>query len=80
MFKSQLDYNAALLPLHNYPTRTRLTLNVPPHTLTIYQHSLSYTGPKLWNSIPELIIQKPSLPSFYKMYKEIFTNVILIHM
>ena len=69
MYKSQLDYNVVLLPQHNYPTRTRLTLNVPPHTLTIYQHSLSYTGPKLWNSIPEQIKQKPSLPSFKKHLK-----------
>ena len=75
MFKSQLDYISVLLPQHNYPTRTRLIFNVPPHTLAIYQHSLSYTGPKLWNSIPEQIKQKPSLPSFKKHLKNYLQTI-----
>ena len=40
------------VPLHDYPTRARNNLHIPAHTLTIFQHSLSYTGPTTWNSIP----------------------------
>ena len=55
---------------HNYPTRTRGNLRTPIHHLTIFQHSLSFTGPKTWNSIPEHIKSLPTLSSFKKQYKK----------
>lgn len=47
--------NTAIRHQYNYPTRTRDNLSIPLHHLTIFQHSLSFTGLKTWNSIPEHI-------------------------
>ena len=60
----------ALLPNHNYPTRTREYLRVPQHSLSLFQHSLSYSGPKIWNSVPSYIQQLPTLSTFKKHYKQ----------
>ena len=59
-----------LLPQHNYPTRTCEHLRVPQHNLTVFQHSLAYSGPKLWNVIPDSIKTLPTLPSFKRQYKK----------
>ena len=37
------------------PTRSYQNLNVSLHTISLYQHSLSYTGHKLWNNIQQHI-------------------------
>ena len=55
---------------HNYPVRTRNDLRIPIHNLTIYQHSLAYTGPKIWNSLPDDIKNSLSIHSFKKQYKK----------
>ena len=57
-------------PQHTYPTRTRNDLRTPLHHLTIFQHSLSFMGPKIWNSVPDHIKSLPTLNSFKKQYKK----------
>ena len=58
-----------LLPQHNYPTRTNEHLRVPQHNLSIFQRSLAYSGPHVWNSIPNQIKTLPTLNSFKKQFK-----------
>ena len=72
--------NTTLLPLHNYPTRTHTDLRLPLHTLTLYQHSLSYLGPKTWNALPNHIKTLPTLISFKKQLKKhIISQYITTH-
>ena len=58
--------NTTVQPQHNYPTRNREHFIIPAHNLTIYQHSLSYQGPKIWNAVPQEIKTLQSLYSFKK--------------
>ena len=60
---------------HNYQTRTRNEIRIPQHNLTLFQHSMSYMGPKVWNSVPDHIKNLPSLPSFKKHYKLYMTSL-----
>ena len=60
----------AMLPDHNYPTRTCEDLRVPQHNLTIFQHSLAFSGPKIWNSVPQQIKTLPSLSAFKRHLKK----------
>ena len=66
IFKTITEHAQVLHPHHNYLTRTNQNLNVPPHTISLYQHSLAYSAPKLWNSIPEHIKTIPTLSTFKK--------------
>ena len=70
MFKTLNGHIQVLQPNHNYPTRSYQNLNVPLHTISLYQHSLSYTGPKLWNTIPQHIKTQPILTSFKNCFKK----------
>ena len=71
MFKMINTENLTLRqPHHNYPTRTHQHLRVPLHNLTIFQHSLSYLGPKTWNALPDPIKSLPSLYSFKKQLRK----------
>ena len=72
MFKMLNTQTIALLqqPHHNYPTRTHHNIRIPMHNLTIFQHSLSYLGPKTWNALPDQIKDIPSLYSFKKHLKK----------
>ena len=75
MYKSVNRGNmTALLPQHDYPTRTREHLRVPQHSLSLFQHSLTYSGPKTWNSVPTHIQQLPTLRTFKKHYKQYILN------
>ncbi len=62
--------NTVLRQQHNYPTRTRGNLRTPIHHLKIFQHSLSFIGPKIWNSVPEHNRLLPTLHSFKKQFKK----------
>ena len=71
MYKSVNRGNmTVLLPQHDYPTRTREHLRVPQHSLSLFQHSLAFSGPKTWNSVPNHIQQLPTLRTFKKQYKQ----------
>ena len=63
-----------LQPQHNYPTSTREILRIPLHNLTLYQHSLSYLGPKIWNGIPNSIQALPTLSNFKRKLKSHIVN------
>lgn len=56
--------------MHNLDLRsaTNQTLYVPKPTLEIYRRSLTYSGPKLWNTLPESVRNAPSLGSFKQRY------------
>lgn len=71
MFKMiHSNNNLTLQPQHNYPTRTRDNLRIPQHNLTLYQHSLSYLGPKTWNAVPDHLKSVNSLFTFKKQFKK----------
>ena len=55
---------------HNHLTRNYHSLRLPQHNLTLYQHSLMYIGPKIWNSITENVRKSTSLYSFKKKLKQ----------
>ena len=44
------------------------TLYIPKPNLEIYRKSLSYSGPKIWNTLPEHVRNAPSLESFKQRY------------
>ena len=70
MYK-KINSNANLIqPHHGYPTSNQYSLRVPSHRLTLFQHSLMYKGPKLWNDIPAVIKEIPSLHSFKEKFKK----------
>lgn len=48
----------------NYPTCTREYLRVPQHNLSVFQHSLAYSGPKICNFLPNLVQISPALHTF----------------
>ena len=54
---------------HTYLTRNRENLRVPAHSHTLFQHSLSYLAPKIWNAIPNDIKLLPTIHSFKKQLK-----------
>ena len=56
--------------IHNLDLRstTNQTLHIPKPKLEIYRKSLSYSGPKLWNALPESVRNAPTLGSFKQRY------------
>ena len=74
MFKNKNSLEFQTLN-HNYFTRNRENLVNPPHDLAIFEKSLKYSGPKLWNSLPQTLKDKQSLHSFRRNFKKhIFMN------
>ena len=71
MYKLLNSENTNLLqhPNHNYHTRTRQNFRIPKHNLTIFQHSLAYLGPRIWNALPDYIKLKQTLHSFKTQLK-----------
>ena len=67
--KINSDARITSQPQHAYFTRTHDNLPVPTHNLTVFQHSLSYLGPKIWNSIPNHIKLLPSIHTFKTKFK-----------
>ena len=60
-----------LLPSHNYSTRHCDNLSFPIHRLSKFQHSTTYLGPVIWNSIPTQIQDAPSIHTFKSRLKTI---------
>ena len=56
--------------IHNLALRstTNQTLHIPKPRLEIYRKSLSYFGPKIWNTLPESGRNARSLGSFKQRY------------
>ena len=68
MFKLH-STNLINYPVHNYNTRNLGNATTTFQRLSICQRSLSYKGPKLWNSIPVSIKNSPSIHTFKRDYK-----------
>lgn len=58
-----------LLPFHEHNTRHRDNLSIPQHRLTKFQHSTSYLGPTVWNSLPLHVQEAPSAAIFKNRLK-----------
>ena len=56
--------------LHNYNTRNRNYLIPPNHDLSLYKRSIRYSGPHIWNLIPDHIRTKNTLKSFKVSFKK----------
>ena len=69
MFKNRnsLDFQRRL---HNYNTRQYDNLILPRHDLTQYERSISYAGPKLWNSLSNQLKTITTIKSFRRQYKK----------
>ena len=55
---------------HRYFTRQRDIIYLPRHDLTKFEHSLSYAGPKLWNSLSNNLKSKLNIHAFRRNYKK----------
>lgn len=67
-----------LLPTHHYNTRHHDNLSLPLHRLTKFQHSVSYLGPTIWNSLPPEIQNSPILNVFKSRLKRYIINAYWI--
>ena len=58
--------------IHNYHTRfaSKDTYTIPQGTSDLYQRSLNYIGPSVWNDVPEAIKATNNLGNFKKLFKE----------
>ena len=54
---------------HNYPTRCHANLRASLHNTTLCQHSMSYSGPLVWYSLPKEMKSLKTLRSFKKQLK-----------
>ena len=59
---------------HNLNTRNHNLASTQFHRLSSSQHSVSFSGPKIWNSLPSYIRNINSLPSFKHKLKQYFIN------
>ena len=57
-------------PRHSYSTRFNSEIRSDFHRLTVTQHSLSFTAPKIWNTIPLSIRSITKLKPFKKSLKQ----------
>ncbi len=74
MYKRMHSNNLTTQPTHNYQTRNQSALYIPRPKLTLFKHSILYSGPKTWNDVPEIIKQSKSLPHFKKQLKSYLIN------
>ena len=52
----------------NLRSLTDSTLYVPKPNLEIYRKTLAYSGPKIWNTLPESVRSSPSLGALKQRY------------
>ena len=60
---------------HHHNTRQRHDLLPSYHRLTITQHSLSYSGPQVWNSLSDELRNSRSLPIFKNHLKSFLISL-----
>lgn len=60
--------------IHGYETRFRENLVTPNHVLSIFEKSLEYNGPRIWNSIPVEIKNKRTPKSFRRSFKSLLVT------
>ena len=71
MFKNRSDDQYARQHLYN--TRGRSELLPSYQRLTVSQQSLSFSGPNIWNSIPQEVREQPNI----KLFKKYLKNYLL---
>ena len=59
---------------HNYSTRNSHLLLPTYRRLSLTQHSITYTGPSIWNSLPSEIKSLSTVDSFKSMLKKYFIS------
>ena len=59
---------------HSYGTRGRLLLRPKYQRTTITQQSITYRGPKIWNSLPDTLKKIRTLPSFKTKLRNFFIS------
>ena len=64
IFKRKLDNDTMFESAHNYDTRFRENAQPAFHRLSQTQHSVSFVGPHIWNSIPLYIRRSDTLSTF----------------
>lgn len=67
-----------LLHSHNVSTCNQHPHQIPQHSLTLYQHSVMFKGPKIWNSIPRNIKQSANLDTFKRNFR-VSIIILLTH-
>ena len=60
--------------IHDYNTRSSSKLHIPQVKTTLSQHTISFSGPKNWNSLPSSITNCPSSNSFRYKLKTFLLN------
>ena len=73
MYKNLNQY----INLNNHVYSTRNRDNIAPmfQRLSLTQHSVSYSGPHIWNSLPENLKNIQSFPTFKRELKLYFVNL-----
>ena len=56
--------------IHTYETRNASNYHIPQARTTVFQKSIFFNGPKIWNNIPEMIKTSPSFNLFKRRYKQ----------
>ena len=73
MFKNQANFQFAA---HDYQTRYHDAFQLPFPHLSLYQRSLNYIGPKLWNKLSQEIKSAPNISIFKNRLKKSLLNSI----
>ena len=68
MYKHYISNNIPY-PSHSHDTRSRTDATLAFQRLSQCQRSLTYNGPKIWNSIPINIKNSPSISIFKNRFK-----------
>ena len=55
---------------HSYQTRNAMNYHIPKARTSVFQKSIFFNGPKIWNDLPEMIKNSPSLNLFKRRYKQ----------
>jgi hypothetical protein len=69
MYKCYVNHDMPTVT-HNYSTRQRGNAVAAFQRLTVTQHSITYTAPHVWNSIPDNIKNSTSLSQFKHLLKD----------
>ena len=74
LFMFDKIHSSTTVPRHSYSTRFNSDTRSAFHRLTVTQHSLSFTAPKIWNDIPLAIRNIKKLKPFKKNLKQFFID------
>ena len=72
MFKARRE--GEYLVEHNRVTRNRDIARSTYHRTELSQHAVSYTGPKIWNSMPSNVTSIQKLGQFKQSIKKYFID------